>query len=833
MTARSIRSGLIPTLMAVGVLAGVSALPFYFFLVPAPVLPAGELSPDSQRVRNHPPRRVLLILLDGVGARVSFRPGSMPRLQQRIADGEAAWGVAIAPFPTLTPSGLRAMFTGRHGPPEAELPGGPRAREPDSVFMRAAAAGYRVVGVGQHDWSGMFANHGMSIDVIPYNGPGPDYDIDVFAKIKQVLSSPEGWDFAAVHFFGLDPYAHVHGTEGPEYAARLRRADFYVQELAKLAGPNAAVIVDSDHGQSTSGAHGGMAKSAREATFVAFGDGIKPGKVGTVALQDIAPTIAALLRIPPPVSAEGLPILPALRLSGKQRAELLSRTLDQRVQKWRQMRNSWSWIGPEPRGAEEVVGKYLDRGDWKKAGDTALQTVETMDSALETASPVRWFGRFVASLVLLSIACALAYIGSAPLSTGAQAAAAGLVAMFIGAVLAPIASSSVWPTAAFAAIAAGVCLLGVAVYSAARPDVLAGDWGAACFGLFGLAFPSVIDAPLWCACALLAVWLKRRPRSWSESGPWLVAGAALAIGCFVGPAESLNVGSALRALTPEVGSRMFQLPVLLRTAVWLTMGGCLWSSLAGVRRQARIVWTILGATPFALSIGPAEPGPITFAAVWATLLVSAAVAVSAPMNRRARALWLAGLALAAHSTLSFPPRGPRLAFAVIVGWGLARREEQRSAAWDGLELVSLSLWGYFVCGYSMDFSKISIRSVYEVVGEAHSVPTIAILVIGRQLTSLVAPILPRLAGIGSTELMTTMPLIGALSAGNLLELWTETLLNGRPMAALTQDELVARALWVVVLAWLVACVRLAIGASRLARAGMQASASLSPAELPT
>jgi predicted AlkP superfamily phosphohydrolase/phosphomutase len=142
-------------------------------------------------------------------------------------------------------------------------------------------------------------------------------------RIGKYLMQKGPWDLTMVYFWGTDPTQHLfwrffepdtwHGdpipddamaanrTKIPDYYAKIDR---YVGDLVATAGPDAIVMIVSDHGfgPATGRSAEGMPLSGdhrKEGILVAAGDGIRKGaRVDNASVVDVTPTILYLLGLP-------------------------------------------------------------------------------------------------------------------------------------------------------------------------------------------------------------------------------------------------------------------------------------------------------------------------------------------------------------------------------------------------------------------------------------------------------------------------------------------------------------------------------------------------------
>ncbi|MDD5630277.1 MAG: alkaline phosphatase family protein, partial [Elusimicrobia bacterium] len=440
---------------AAALLAALSLVPF---LLPGAerFVPTRKPEPIAPGSRPQAPR-LLFVMVDALGTAGAYSPGWMPRLQARLP--KAAHGAALASFPTLTPNGLRALLSGRTGVPEPVFLGGLAAQaELDSVLARAGAAGRMVVAIGQQDWPALFTGHAARLELVPYTGR-PDDD-EVFRRALAAAQGAHGrWDILAVHLFDLDGIGHKHGVGSPEYRRKLLWLDERIAELAAAAGPNAAVLVTGDHGQSADGSHGGMDLEARQVPYILWGPRVRPMDLGSFPQRDSATTLSALLGLPPPILAEGWPRLDALQLSPQEKAAALLDLLEQRRRRWLAAKADWPWLKTDPTPRLEEARVRLGSGDFAGASAEAQAAAQAADQELAENSPGQWAGRLCWLLWLLVLAASFGAAGPAA-RPELRAAAAVLALVCAGLLACPLSAHRLWPLAAsWGPAAAGALLL--------------------------------------------------------------------------------------------------------------------------------------------------------------------------------------------------------------------------------------------------------------------------------------------------------------------------------------------------------------------------------------
>ena len=262
---------------------------------PAGAPRAARVAPPREGVR-----RLRVVLLDGLGWDAS-------RAVPEIVALPGASRPLLADFPSFTYPALRTLATGR--PPvwsgvriNADGPYPPF----DSVAREAAAAGVRVRVAG-----GDLAEFAELL-ALPAAAVTTSADA-IFSDARDARSLD--W----IYFGEVDEEGHRHGAASPEYAAAARRAGAFVARAWAATDPaRDALVILSDHGHLAVGGHGGGEPDARLAMLGLAGAGIpQNASFNEGAMRDVGPTLAALLAVPPPKDALGVPMLDVLGLGGE------------------------------------------------------------------------------------------------------------------------------------------------------------------------------------------------------------------------------------------------------------------------------------------------------------------------------------------------------------------------------------------------------------------------------------------------------------------------------------------------------------------------------------
>jgi Metalloenzyme superfamily/Type I phosphodiesterase / nucleotide pyrophosphatase len=274
-------------------------------------------------------RRVFLIVVDGLRLDASHRP-ALDALRLR------GTGIAAAAhYPSISRPGYITILTGV--PPIASGVRANRVRTPirlDSIMVRARAAGLRVttasdIGMvpplfmtnGPTDLIGIEVPHTGDL-IFPPAGMTWPFDESRRSNSLQELEgaiaqTARTADLVFVLAGDVDRAGHLGGADGAAYAAAADAIDGAIGRLvATLDLAHDAIVITADHGHTGRGGHGGREPEVRAVPLILAGAGIVPGaQTAGAMLDDIAPTVSALLGIPSPGHAFGRTLVELLRLS--------------------------------------------------------------------------------------------------------------------------------------------------------------------------------------------------------------------------------------------------------------------------------------------------------------------------------------------------------------------------------------------------------------------------------------------------------------------------------------------------------------------------------------
>ena len=266
---------------------------------------------DAAGASPAPPARVLLVIIDGLRADVAAELPFVRELGERGARAELTSEV-----PVFSSAQYVSMLTGV--PPRdsgvrtnVALPRTPL----DNVARRLRDSGRRGVEIGdQVDWWRIL----FGDDFAATRVTAPD------ALPGEATALMPGTDLLLVHLCDVDRAGHATGAASPAYRTAARIADDKTRLLAAAWGwPAANVVVLADHGHTWRGGHGGDEAGVRRSFFVAGGPAIAAAaRRADMHMIDVAPTLAAMLSVATPATAQGRAWLDALALPAPVRAAL-------------------------------------------------------------------------------------------------------------------------------------------------------------------------------------------------------------------------------------------------------------------------------------------------------------------------------------------------------------------------------------------------------------------------------------------------------------------------------------------------------------------------------
>lgn len=251
------------------------------------------------------PRRVVLVLIDGLRDDASRTMASISGLRARGADIHLTVPQPSLSYPTWTTimSGAPQQISGvttnwYEGPVTVE-----------TLLDVAAGSGRRVVVSGPKDLDEMFRASELTTAAATIEWPEGEYASGTIVDNALALDAGIGGaDFVFVLLPDVDNAGHDFGGASPEYAEVVAQVDADLTRLIDGLDDGATTfIVLPDHGHIDTGGHGGWDDPAIHTFAALAGPGV--ANVETDAeLADIAPTVAVIAGMQAPLQGTGTAI---------------------------------------------------------------------------------------------------------------------------------------------------------------------------------------------------------------------------------------------------------------------------------------------------------------------------------------------------------------------------------------------------------------------------------------------------------------------------------------------------------------------------------------------
>jgi hypothetical protein len=277
--------------------------------------------------RTPPPprltRRVVLVIMDGMRLRESYRLRYLSTLRRVGIDAKAS-----SHYPSFSRPNYVTIVTGV--PPRFS---GVRSNDfdlpvaLDSIMDRVRDAGMDSSYVGDVS-AGLPVMFTAPVFRHYYGSPIPRIEFENDFAESFYVRWPGGFADATRILIerrhalvvllpgAVDEAGHEYGADEPEYMEAARSVDDSLRRgLESVDLDKDTIIVVADHGHTDAGGHGGTEPEVMTVPLVMAGAGIRPGAaVEGARLIDIAPTVCALLGLPPPRQAMGRVLVDALVL---------------------------------------------------------------------------------------------------------------------------------------------------------------------------------------------------------------------------------------------------------------------------------------------------------------------------------------------------------------------------------------------------------------------------------------------------------------------------------------------------------------------------------------
>jgi len=295
-----------------------------------PAFEAGMAEPDAAQ-------RVVIVVIDGLRWDFATDEAQSPVLPAFFNSSDDGVLLAMrASLPSMSVPNWLTLMTGTR-PEFHGLLGNLLAPETlfDSIFH--VAARYAVTrGMTGSPWFSQIVRTQLPVlsgdgTLSTGAGGGGSESADPADRLRyEVLKTALAEDYRLflAHLSDVDLQGHAHGVEaGGLYRSAVANKTAILEDLRGRLGPETTLLVVSDHGHADRGGHGGTSElmlniplyvyqaGSRLGDRLELADGhLLPGNTEPLANVDVAPTVCALLDLPPPRTSSGQFIEPLLRL---------------------------------------------------------------------------------------------------------------------------------------------------------------------------------------------------------------------------------------------------------------------------------------------------------------------------------------------------------------------------------------------------------------------------------------------------------------------------------------------------------------------------------------
>ena len=266
--------------------------------------------------------KVVMVLISGLGYEDSLAL-NLPALERLKQTGANAAIQSIPP--TFAQTSWATLITGapsetNDAPPFDRALDGLFPLEVDTILARAHEANLQTALLGNTAWRNLISRDQLDYTFFT-NEQGPQADEVIFeAALPLIRDNKTG--LILIHFSQVDFAAQYQtGTSGEAFRQAAGQIDIYLNEISSdIDLMNAVLLVFADHGHLATGGYGGNEPEVIRQPFVMVGKNIIPGSYSDIHQVDLAPTISALLGLPPPTAGHGRVLFEMLRLSEYNRA---------------------------------------------------------------------------------------------------------------------------------------------------------------------------------------------------------------------------------------------------------------------------------------------------------------------------------------------------------------------------------------------------------------------------------------------------------------------------------------------------------------------------------
>lgn len=242
-------------------------------------------------------RKLILVLIDGMGDHVSHKMGYLKALESANM-GEKF--TLLSELPSLSRPLYETILTGKT-PIESGIINNQinRMSKEESIFSLAKKANLKTAAVAYH-WVHELYNGSFNIeedieveDLEKNINYGRFYledsypDSHLFSLTNKLIKDKNP-DFLLLHTMNIDDAGHRYGGLSKKYENRVHKLNYYFSHYIPMwqeAGYE--IVITSDHGMDEKGNHGGDSKLEREVPLWILGDISKDYKEKKIDQKDI------------------------------------------------------------------------------------------------------------------------------------------------------------------------------------------------------------------------------------------------------------------------------------------------------------------------------------------------------------------------------------------------------------------------------------------------------------------------------------------------------------------------------------------------------------------
>ncbi len=261
-------------------------------------------------------RQLVFVLVDALRADTAWQAQTMPTLARLRQQG--AWATMHSRTLSFSQPGYSCLLTGAW----PDVSDGPAANldyadiptfTQDNLFSAAQQAGLKTAVSGYYWFEKLIPTAAISAS---FYTAGEDRLADRAVVDAALPWLGQDYRLILIHIDQVD-YAghHEGGAASANWVTAAQRADALLAEIvARLDLSQDTLLIASDHGQIDGGGHGGNEPVVLVEPFVLVGAGVRPGSYPDIQMVDVAPTLATLLGVHLPASAQGQPRVEMLKL---------------------------------------------------------------------------------------------------------------------------------------------------------------------------------------------------------------------------------------------------------------------------------------------------------------------------------------------------------------------------------------------------------------------------------------------------------------------------------------------------------------------------------------